>query len=231
MTGISKQIVAAYTADLWEHVCPTIRISEPLQAAGFQVLRGAAWVEGSLVVDLDIIAGADYVLVARDFPSRSDQYTKIVEIARQHHKPVIYELDDLLVDLPSHHPDVDHYLPIKPGVIQAVIDADLVTVSTSGLADFLKPFNSNIQVLPNYLIDRFWKFPPMPSTEESRPVTIGYMGGHGHKPDLVDVIPVLERILDKYGSRVEVMFWGLSVPDSLEGRENVRLDYPLPGGV
>ena len=227
MTGISKQIIAAYTADTWEHVCPTIRISEPLQAAGFQVLRGASWAESSLVVDLDIIAGVDYVLVARDFPSRSDQYAKIVEIARQHHKPVIYELDDLLVDLPYHHPDVDHYLSIKPGVIQAVIDADLVTVSTSGLADFLKPFNPNVKVLPNYLTDRFWKFPPLPSTDvESRPVIIGYMGGHGHTPDLVEVTPVLERILDKYGSRVEVMFWGLSVPDSLEGRENVRWTIP-----
>lgn len=226
MTGISKRIVAAYTADLWEHVCPIIRILEPLQAAGFQIVRGSTWVEGKLLVDLNVIGDADYVLIARDFPSRSDQYDMVIESARRHQKPVVYELDDLLIDLPSDHPDVDHYLPIKPGVIQAVIDADMVTVSTNDLVNFLKPFNSNIQVLPNYLIDRFWKFPPMSSTEESRPVTIGYMGGHGHKPDLVDVIPVLERILDKYGSRVEVMFWGLSVPDSLEGRENVRWTIP-----
>lgn len=232
MTGISKQIVAAYTADLWEHVCPTIRISEPLQAAGFEVARGAAWTEGGLEVDLDMIPGADYVLIARDFASRSEQYAAIIEAARRYNKPVIYELDDLLVDLPAHHPDVDHYLPIKPGVIQAVVDADLVTVSTSGLAEFLRPLNPNIEVLPNCLVDRFWKFPALPSAEEEtaaeggRPVRIGYMGGHGHKPDLAEVIPVLERILEKYGARVELMFWGLRAPDALEGRENVRWTIP-----
>src|SRR5512146_513152 len=129
----SPKIIAAYTADVWEHVCPTIRISEPLQAAGFQVCRGAVWSAGDLKVDLTIIPTADFVLIARDFPNRSAEYGRVIETARSHQKPVIYELDDLLVDLPAEHPDVDHYLPIKPGVIQAVIDADAVTVSTPGL--------------------------------------------------------------------------------------------------
>lgn len=220
-----SQTVVVYTPDYLKHVCPSIRIFEPLREAGFIVIAGSNWTDGNIDVDLSPISKADFVLIARDFPSKCSQYGEIVQHARSLGIPVIYELDDLLVDVPDDHPDVDYFFPVKPGIIQGVLDADAVTVTTPYLRDYLKPFNPRIQVLPNFLIDRFWNL-KLPERKKDGPVIIGYMGGHGHKPDLETVEPALEAILDRYGESVELMFWGISPNERLLERKNVHWTHP-----
>ena len=39
-----------YAADLWEHVCPTIRITRPAELAGVNIIRGNEWGAGDLEI-------------------------------------------------------------------------------------------------------------------------------------------------------------------------------------
>jgi len=100
--------------------------------------------------------------------------------------------------------------------LQAVSEADMVTVATRALRDYLLPYNANIKVISNYLNDRFWQFrntflPP----ETQRKIIIGYMGGHSHRPDLAMLLPALRSILEKYPQRIKFHFWGIDPPQEL----------------
>jgi hypothetical protein len=120
----------------------------------------------------------------------------------------VYDLDDLLIELPAGHPDVRFYETTRAAILHALADADAVTCSTSTLADYLKSFNPNVRVLPNYLSDRLWarglhrpRETDMAANGE-KPVTIGYMGGHSHLADLES----LSRLCSVVGP-----IWGASI--------------------
>jgi processive 1,2-diacylglycerol beta-glucosyltransferase len=219
--------IAVFTADLWEHVCPSLRIVEPLLAAGMQLLKGNNWENGSIHVFPYTISDADLVIIQRDFPRYLDEYESVVDFARKSGIPIIYELDDLLLELPNVHPDLEAYLETRPSILRAALEADAITTSTSSLFDYLKPYNPNIWLLQNFLIDRFWKLKePEPDIPENGVVTIGYMGGHGHIPDMEMIYPALQRILDRYEQKVQIKFWGLRPSNDFMNRPNVSWTHP-----
>ena len=100
--------VAIYAADRWEHVCPQVRTLGPLEGGPVRAVRGNWWEEGVLRVDPGRVDEAALVLIQRDFP-RHAECAEVIARARQEGKPVLYELDDLLTELPVEHPDVVYY--------------------------------------------------------------------------------------------------------------------------
>jgi glycosyltransferase involved in cell wall biosynthesis len=230
MTQISGSAykIAAYTSDLWEHVCPTIRLIEPISEAGMQLIKGNEWDNGPVQVRLNPIEEADIVVIQRDFPKNVEAYEDILAYAHRLRKPVIYELDDNLIELGISHPDVNNYLEPRPSILRAVLEADAVTTSTAQLADYLRVFNPNVYILPNFLIDKYWMRHDLenaPSKDQGS-ITIGYMGGHSHAPDVEMIAPVLERLLDRYGDQISLQFWGLHPGDELLKRPNVHWTHP-----
>lgn len=211
----------AYTADLWEHVCPVIRLIHPAEMSGCRLIRGNEWAEGRWRVYPERLAQADLVILQRDFPGHVTEYEQIVEEARAHGKPIVFELDDNLPELPEQHPDYDHYLVTRTAILRAVVEADAVVASTPTLCDYLHAFNPIARVFPNYLNDRVWRLKP-PVRRDTGVITIGYMGGHSHSYDLQMVGAALERTLRRYGSRVAVKFWGLAPPVEIRDRANVE---------
>jgi glycosyltransferase involved in cell wall biosynthesis len=226
---VIKNTIVHFSADIWEHFCPVQRVVEPAQRVGFQVLRGNDWDQksGHLKIYPERVSEADLVIIQRDFPRHFEAYEEIIARARSLHKPVLYEWDDLLTELPVEHPDYDRYMSVRTAVLTAVIEADAVTCATPFLADYTRQFNPDVWVLPNYLNDRFWHLRPLPSDiSEQHPITIGYLGAHSHKPDLAMIVPVLERLLNSYGERLRLQLWNITPPESLAGLPNVEIPWP-----
>lgn len=190
-----------------------LRVIAPLCHLGIQIIDG---IQDQQPVD-ELIAMSDAVLIQREFPTRFKEYQKIVEVARRERKPLIYELDDLLFFLPYDHPDrVGHYYTssLLP-MLQAVMEADVVIVSTPMLQDVLGNYNENVVVFANYLDDRLWSFrPPILKASPDTPIVIGYMGTPSHRPDLHYITPVLLNLLRQYPG-IRLRFWGIQPPAEL----------------
>ena len=210
----SGRKVLCFTNDTWESALSQVRLRGPLEAAGFSVNPGNDR-DKCLVENLD---GIDYVVIQRDFPQYIDLFLFVLKETRERQIPLIYEIDDLLFYLPENHPlqrDGSYSKNYIPMLI-AINRADLVTVSTAPLAQYLKPFNPNVRVLPNYLNDDLWEFQPVSEkTQNDFPIVVGYIGGSTHQSDISMIANALIRIKNQYEKKVTLKFWGVEPPQEL----------------
>jgi glycosyltransferase involved in cell wall biosynthesis len=232
LAGLSTEpkTLVHFTADAWEHVCPVLRVRSPAQLAGWTWIQGNGWMEGGLQVYPDRIAAADLVLIQRDFPRYAEAYSQVLAEARLQGKPVVYEIDDLLTELPSTHPDERYYRSMRAPILAALIQADAVTCATPELGDYVRRFNPRAFVLPNYLDDRLWQLREleMAGGRPESPLVIGYLGAPSHRPDLEFIVPALLRLLDRFRGRILLRLWGIPLPPGLSGRADVEwLDLGL----
>jgi glycosyltransferase involved in cell wall biosynthesis len=198
---------------------PVVRLLGPAKQAGLEVIFGNHGPD----VQPQKVAEGDVVVIQRDFPRFTAAYAEIITEAHAQAKPVIYETDDLLLALPSEHSSRRDISDVLLPILWAIVEADLVTTSTAFLRDYLKPFNANVQILPNLLNDQLWSLREISQDSQAGgPVCIGYMGGQSHLPDLIAVQPALESILDAYPGRVRFKFWGVRPPDEIIQRPEVE---------
>lgn len=191
-----------------------------LRIIGFAEVNGVSVIRGSVNGDIDIDkeSEGELIILQRDYCRSLSIHEKLIQRARELHKPVVYDLDDLLFELPVDHPDRlnSYYAEALLPMLMAVMDADLVTVSTPALANYLQSFNSKIEVVPNYLVDTLWQLrqPVLVNNNEGK-TTIGYMGGQSHQSDLEMILPALNEIIRKYQGKVHFHFWGIAPPEVL----------------
>lgn len=223
----NNKIVVAFVADFWEHVCPVLRISAPLRAAGWQLLHGNEFVDPNTVtVNLEAVKAAHLVIIQRDFP-RFPQYHQVIELAHALHKPVVYELDDWLFDIDTNHHDSSFYHAARIQMLACLAMADVVTTTTPFLQQRLLQLHPNVQLLPNYLPDDLWQPQTVaPLNSDTSVLTIGYMGTHGHQADLLSIEPVLLQIANVYGARVRFWVCGVKPPEKLLANANVKVEMP-----
>lgn len=189
-----------------------LRITAPAEMAGMRVIQGNQGPQ----VNLDAVNEADLVVIQRDFPRFWQDYRQIIAVARDQGKPVVYDLDDLLVEIPDHHSHRGDYVGEMLVMLYAIIDADLVTASSPYLQGYLSDLNPNTRLISNYLHDGLWTFKePEPVQGGSARITIGYMGGQTHQADLDFIGEVLIRIYKKYPDLVKYKFWGAKPPAEL----------------
>lgn len=208
--------IVAYTPYPWEHALNVLRISGPLNLADINLIRGHD--------DPERVLLGDAVLIQRDFPRFLDQFEKIINIAREKGKPVIYEIDDLLFELPEDHPyrRLHYFTPALLPMLRAVIEADVVTTTTPLLQSCLLPFNPNTWILPNYLDDRLWTNHSLQTKRAQSPIIVGYMGSDSHLTDLETITPVFLNLLERYGDRIIIKFWGGPPPSAILNCHNVE---------
>jgi len=198
-----------------------IRIISPFNKLGVHLIDGLR--EG--LDDLDLIREADVVIIHRFFPGSLQSLHNLIDKCKYYNKKLIFDIDDLLFDLPKHHSDrlnfsfTEALLPIYQ-VIQA---ADLVTVSTTYLKDQINELNDNIIVLPNYIDDDLWEFKPV-GKDRSQELIIGYMGTKTHIRDLEIIAPALLEILDRFSGRVLFKIYGFEPPEILKQHQFVLFD-------
>ena len=201
--------------------CAHLRVRGPMEANQIKVIEG-----GLDFANLyEVVNKSDLVIIQRAYPKHYRQYTKIREVARNAKVPIVFEIDDYLFNLGSLHPEAGRstYSDALFPMLEAIEQADLVTVSTEPIKKRLQAYNHNIRVLPNFLDDTYWEVKePKRVEDQSSTLSIGYMGGFTHAPDLDIVVPVLQRILDKYGDRIELRFFGIKPPLPLRFLKQVR---------
>ncbi|MGW8142778.1 MAG: glycosyltransferase [Anaerolineales bacterium] len=204
--------IVLYTAAPWESAVVVLRVTGPAEMAGVKVLQGNLGPD----VSPELVTKADLVVIQRDFPRFWPDYKRVISEARYDGKPVVYDLDDLLVEIPSNHSHAGDYMGELLAMLYAILDADMVTVSSTPLVEYLSEMNPNTRLLKNYLNDELWEI----NTSNSQPakddkVVIGYMGGQTHQADLSLVEDALLIICEKYPDKVALRFWGVKPPSKL----------------
>jgi glycosyltransferase involved in cell wall biosynthesis len=183
-----------------------------------RVLQGN---EGERVY-LERVPDADVVIVQRDFPRYQHAYQSVVETTRRHGIPLVYESDDLLLELPEDHPERAYYQEAWLPIIRALIEADAVTTTTAPLGDYFRLINPNTWVLPNYLDPDLWPVCRVPQQGDPGSVVIGYMGTQSHVPDLHGITPALLSILNNNPGSVRLNVWGFQPSSPLLNRPDVH---------
>ncbi|MCU0484948.1 MAG: glycosyltransferase [Anaerolineales bacterium] len=204
----------AYFTNHGHDPCAYLRLRSPLRNSGIMIIEGKE--EG--ITYPERASQGDLVLIQRDFPRDLPAYEQIVALARQEKKPVVFEIDDLLLFLPETHPErkSQHYTESLLPMLQAIEEADFVTVTTGRLQEDLRQFNPNILLLPNFLDDAIWEMrPPCPAPGTETPLVIGYMGSESHMPDVEALVPVIEELLHRYPVGVRFHFWGVRPPTQI----------------
>jgi glycosyltransferase involved in cell wall biosynthesis len=217
--------LALYTTDNWDTASAHIRLVGASQHpdSGIKVLDGC---QASKFPNLDFYINADAVVIQRDFPRHQEYYQAVIKWAHENNKPVIYEIDDVLFDLPEDHTEKEYYRLFEASIRAAIQSADAVITSTAPLADRLRQFNKHTWLLPNYLDDNIWDLKkPLGNLEKSdKPVSIGYMGGitRTHIYDLESIQNILYDVLMEYGKDVAFHFWGIA-PKGMNDFPNVYI--------
>ena len=213
--------VAFYSSSVNDAMA-VLRMLGPAKHAKAKVIRGAKEIEK---VQGNPIMDGNPIVIQRDFSRDYDRFSKLMGMAHSLQKPVVLDLDDLLLALPENHPDrlSGYFAEALLPLLQSIIEVDLLTVASEKLRDQLLPYNPNIKVIPNYLDDSLWNIRKWETYRNHEDiVTIGYMGGHSHEPDLKMVLPALLRIVEKYPGKIKFRFWGIEVPTELEQYSTVE---------
>ncbi len=119
--------------------------------------------------------------------------------------PVVYDFDDAIWirDVSAANRRVAWLK--NPGKIREILPGcALVTAGNAYLADFARALNANVQIIPS-TIDPAYHY-PLPRPE--RPVTIGWSGSLTTLPHLEQVLPVLRKLHEKWGSRIRFLTVG-----------------------
>ncbi len=204
-----------YSADPWNSAISHLRIREPAHYLGWELFPA----KNDAEIDLNTINDADYILIQRDFP-RFSQCRDIIRIAKQKGIPVIYEIDDCIFNTPDYNRQFEAYRYYFNGILNTIITADRVIVSSKFLYRQLINFNQNIYLFPNYLPDNIWKL-KQPVIDDSTTLTIGYMGGNTHRQDLEWIAPALIKIIEQ-NKNVLLKIWGCLPPDQFRHKSEVQ---------
>ncbi|MFH1632549.1 MAG: glycosyltransferase [Chloroflexota bacterium] len=214
--------LVVYTTVPWEHALAMLRYRAPADALGWDVFPGK---DGANDVHPERVADADVVLIQRDFPRFFESYLDVMEQARRLGRLLVYDLDDLLLALPVEHPNRQDYFDSLGGMLHAMLEADVLVLSTPLLADIFRPLNPRGRVWPTALPEAYWQVRLPQERAADAPLVIGYMGGSTHLPDVEMIVPLLARLLDDY-PQMELHFWGAAPPDSLRICSRVRHCLP-----
>jgi glycosyltransferase involved in cell wall biosynthesis len=124
--------------------------------------------------------------------------------------PLLYDLDDDLIDLPPDHPDAALLRPRAALVARMVRDADAVWTSTAPLCSKLLTMRRDARVVPNGLDERLWSAIPPAGPAPFGPLRVLVMGTATHDADLALILPALERLRGEYGDRVRIDVLGVT---------------------
>lgn len=119
--------------------------------------------------------------------------------------PFIYEVDDLLMEIPPNNPNREFAMQCRPFVLDVMQKAAAITVSTEALKAELLRWNPNIYVLPNLIDERLWSQTQQP---HAGPVVIGFTGTSTHGDDLRLIEDAFIQISAKHGQGVAFQFMG-----------------------
>jgi hypothetical protein len=93
--------------------------------------------------------------------------------------------------------------------------ADIVWLSTPGLAERLSSVRPDAVVVENRLDERIWTHTPPPRPFRDEPMRVLCMGTTTHDSDFALIEPALARVKDEFGNRVVIDILGMTNQDEL----------------
>lgn len=172
----------------------SIRLTTPLKE--WSITSGAVITAKSIfeTSDKDILEN-DIVVLQRDCPPNA---IRLIKTAKKYNRIVIFEIDDLLIDIPdflSHHRLSDD---AKKRIEWVMQNADAISTSTERLATRLSAYNKRVFITPNYyapLIDNINSTPPHPTADDKKTHLII---AASDTVTLDPIIPALQTITTEY---------------------------------
>lgn len=199
-----RLVVYSSDAPLW--ACAWIRVLQPFAQLEheWEVVWGVDWHKNPPKVLEEALSGADAVLIQRFFPlpATADMVEKIFAAG----VPVIYDMDDPIIDVVEGDPCYKDIALCRPYAMDVLRRADAVFVSTDTLRESFSKTASNIAVLPNLVDLRLFAAPVILPDVVTR---IGILGTGTHGADLALVEGALRKLLQRHQGKVEVVVMGM----------------------
>ncbi len=186
--------------------CGYIRLLQPLDhpAIGGELDTIVADAKEALRYRGDIVACQRYSVANLVLADR------LVEHCRRQEMPLLYDLDDNLMEVPSDHADAAVLRPRAEVVNRLVRQADAVWVSTPALRDVVCTMRADAELVPNGLDERLWSAVHHADAAPFAPLRILFMGTATHDADLTLVLPALRRLHEDHGEHVRVDVLGVT---------------------
>jgi glycosyltransferase involved in cell wall biosynthesis len=213
-----KPTVVVYSLDDADGACAAIRILTPINANNWNLIWGAKQDSSGISFELDVARRADLIIIQRHFPVQFNE--KILRDIIGLGIPIIYDLDDDFLDIPSFH---THYHSLSkriPYIKWILKEADLITVSTPLLKEaVIKHTNRPVCIQPN-LVD--WEL--FYAQPRIRAGTFNFLvsGTSTHQRDWRIIEEALAKILDTYKNEVNAVFFG-DIPERFLNHPSARL--------
>jgi len=196
-------------------LCP---LSHPALAEKIELTHGTA----EAIPDCDLLVVERHVLWP--YERQLDGFVRVLSLCRQRGVPVVYQLDDNLLDLHRDEPWETYPGNSLRGVVAFLArQADGMIVSTPAIAERFARLRSGALVVPNALDERLFGPAPEPYAPRSSAVTIGYMGTLTHEADVRMVLAPLRALLARQAGRVRLELVG-----GATGRRMASLFEGLP---
>ncbi len=196
--------VAVLSFDEIHTNCAGLRLLEPLLRLPEIELTWAVHIANRRgAFDTEAMKKADLFVIQRMLPCPGTE-TTLSGIFKMG-TPIIYEVDDLLMEMPPNNPNREFAMQCRPFVLDVMQKAAAITVSTEALKAELLRWNPNIYVLPNLIDERLWSQTQRP---HAGPVVIGFTGTSTHGDDLRMIEDAFIQISAKHGQGVAFQFMG-----------------------
>jgi hypothetical protein len=169
------------------------------------------------VNDLSYYPSADIVIIQRHATFTRD----LSELLIRDPRPIVYETDDLLHQVPYHH---GRYTRSLRAVMAAYLgflrawDSAIIT-STPYLARKLEPYNTDVSVIEN--APPLTMHPAQP--EVTKPLLVAFFGTPTHARDFASIGNALPRLAARYEKELRFLFVGYEPRDMLA--QGLPLDY------
>lgn len=208
-----KPRIAVLTTEPVAHRAVTARVARP-----FELLADHWQLSWPVQDNAGTLGPFNMLLMQRRFPMvvPPQQLEQLFSTG----KPVVYETDEPMHDLPADHPL--HFMSRQTASKTEYVmrRAHALVVSTPALADALRPYNANVHVLPTSVdFDLFYS----PVRMHGGKVRIGLMGSAMKPCNFALIEPGLNAIRARFAGDVQFVFVGALPPDAWMGHEDVTM--------
>tara|TARA_Y100001001_G_scaffold164845_1_gene199533 strand:+ start:6254 stop:9817 length:3564 start_codon:yes stop_codon:yes gene_type:complete len=203
---LDQKTTLVYPADQWG--CGHYRIMQPIEAMKAQGVAGGMIAWQWLTVPEMARLEPDACVFQRQITDEA-----VANMKRARHilkKPVVYELDDYLPNLPlksAYRKNMPK--DILKSLRRSLKHVDRFVVSTHPLAEAFKGIHSDIRVVENRLPVEWWEGLTSKRCQSEKP-RVGWAGGIGHTGDL----ELVEAVVRDLAEEVDWILFGMC-PDVL----------------
>ncbi len=169
-------------------------------------------------IELDKDFNPDEFSVFQFYGGYTFSLEKILQYLKNEGKKIVYDMDDPLNLIESTNPNYYRVKQYIGSVDQIIRYADEITASTPIMASYAQSIapSTKITVLQNTYNPKEWTF----TQPESNYIRIGFAGSASHMDDLIEVIPAIKKLQEKY--KVAFVIMGFGSPDYQTWFKDVR---------